>query len=738
MIRLKNVSKFYYSKGVIASGFSKVNLSFNIGEFVAITGESGSGKSTLLNVISGLDTYEEGEMFINGEETSHYTQNDFENYRRKYISNIFQNFNLIGSYTVQQNIELVLLLNGKKRKDIKKNVLELIEKVGLTKFKNTKASKLSGGQKQRVAIARALAKDTPIIIADEPTGNLDSKSAKEVLQLLYEISKEKLVIVVTHNYEQISNYATRKITMHDGKVLEDKRLKENTKKDYKLKFENKQINLINKIRLSFRNTFNILPKFLLLMAVYLFVIVALIAEYSSFKELEYTNETNGYNYFFIDTSDKRIVVKKNDGTSFNDEDLKKINTIDNIDYVVQNDLLLDSNISVTDDDNFWIYGALNSISIFNQKLDKGRMPVSDNEIIITGSKDDYYLGTMADELLESKLYLQNFYTDEIDKTTELKVVGIKYIESMVFNTKIYVSDKIIEKIKYQINQRYSNLTIKLNNINYNLESDSNEFKIIPNDMVQEGEAYISTDYNTYCDKENCINKPLNIKINNLYYNDELNLTITKNYNKKNIKQLLNIDDSEIFNGNIFISLNDYNKLFDKQTYQSSIFIKDVSLKDDTVKKLNDIGLKTMVVSDALIEDGSIQIIKILTLIVTLSLVVVLFFISYFVIRLILKSRNVYFTTIRILGASKKTTKQLLLMELNIICNIAYFSVIAYIVYASKNNINNDFITPILNYLKLGDYVLLYIILVLISSLISIKYSRNTFKSSAINTLKEEV
>ena len=168
MITLKNVSKYYYNKGIIASGFTKVNLNLDLGEFVAITGESGSGKSTLLNVISGLDTYEEGEMYVDGKETSHYTEVDFEKYRKKYISNIFQNFNLINSYTVKQNIELVLLFNGESGKSVRDKTLDLIKKVGLTKYKNTKVSKLSGGQKQRVAIARALAKDTPIIIADEP------------------------------------------------------------------------------------------------------------------------------------------------------------------------------------------------------------------------------------------------------------------------------------------------------------------------------------------------------------------------------------------------------------------------------------------------------------------------------------------------------------------------------------------------------------------------------------------
>ena len=136
MLKLKNVSKYYYSKGVIAAGFSRVNIEFNIGEFVAIVGESGSGKSTLLNVITGLDSYEEGEMYIDGKETSHYSEEDFQEYRKKYVSNIFQNFNLVNSYTVYQNIELVLLLNGYKSSEVKEKVLDLINKVKLTKYKN--------------------------------------------------------------------------------------------------------------------------------------------------------------------------------------------------------------------------------------------------------------------------------------------------------------------------------------------------------------------------------------------------------------------------------------------------------------------------------------------------------------------------------------------------------------------------------------------------------------------------
>ena len=316
MIKLKNVSKFYYSKGIIATGFTKVNLEFNIGEFVAITGESGSGKSTLLNVISGLDSYEEGEMFINNMETSHYLEKDWEIYRRKNIGNIYQNFNLINSYTVYQNIDLILSLNGVKKELRKQKIIELLKKVDMSKYQNTKVSKLSGGQKQRIAIARALAKDVPVIIADEPTGSLDKRSAMNIIKLLKEISEDKLVIIVTHNYEQVSEYVTRKITMHDGKVLEDKSIKNIKKTKIQRTNNYKNMNFLNKLQLGFRNTFNVIPKFILLFLVYAFIVASLMGEYSFFKKNEYELDKAGYTYMFRDTDDKRILLNKKDKTEF--------------------------------------------------------------------------------------------------------------------------------------------------------------------------------------------------------------------------------------------------------------------------------------------------------------------------------------------------------------------------------------------------------------------------------------
>ena len=323
MLKLENVSKFYYNKGIIASGFSKVNLEFRIGEFIAITGESGSGKSTLLNVISGLDSYEEGEMYINGKETSHFSERDFEDYRRKYIANIFQSFNLINSYTVYQNVELVMLLNGYKKHDVKKRILDIIDKVGLTKFKNTKVSKLSGGQKQRVAIARAMVKETPIIVADEPTGNLDIKSANEVIQILKNVAKDKLVIVVTHNIEQVESYATRIIKMNDGRIVENTVKKEITEeiKPQESKFTN--LSFFNKYRLGIRNTFNIFAKFCLLFAVFFFMSASILAEYASFQMSEEEASKEGYSIAFQDLSENRVLMYKKDKTPFTERRLYK-------------------------------------------------------------------------------------------------------------------------------------------------------------------------------------------------------------------------------------------------------------------------------------------------------------------------------------------------------------------------------------------------------------------------------
>lgn len=220
LLKLQNIGKIYNSNDILTIGIRNINLEFDYNEFVTIEGQSGSGKSTLLNVIAANDTYEEGELFFKDLETSHYSESEWEKYREENIAMIFQDFNIIDNLTVLENVELALLrITDKKLR--RKRALELIEKVGLTSHQNQRSSKLSGGEKQRTVIARALAKDSPIILADEPTGNLDVKASEEVAKLLHDLAKDKLVIVVTHNPEYFVKYATRRVHIYDGGLESD-------------------------------------------------------------------------------------------------------------------------------------------------------------------------------------------------------------------------------------------------------------------------------------------------------------------------------------------------------------------------------------------------------------------------------------------------------------------------------------------------------------------------------------
>ena len=541
MIKLDKVSKYYYSNGMVSSGISKVSLEFNMGEFIAITGASGSGKSTLLNVISGLDTYEDGEMYINGKETSHYTEREYEDYRRNYIGNIFQNFNLINSYTVYQNVELVLLLNGYKRREVKSRILDILKKVGLYKYRHTKVSKLSGGMKQRVAIARCLAKDTPIIIADEPTGNLDSRSAESIIKLLSEISEYKLVIIVTHNYDQVSEYVTRKITMHDGRVIEDNKIKDYKKVDNFNLSTNKDAKIVSKLRLGIRNTFNILPKFLLLSFVYLFIIFAISMTYASFQKGEYESSISGSNAFF-NTKDleKRIIIRKLDGTNITDEEYESISHINNVDYIVRDDLVLDNQIDIYDND-VYLYGYANEASKFKGKVDLGRNIENDNEIIVSGSKNSWYLSD-GDKILDKELNIEGIYNSD-GSEYKVKIVGISYDESREYELDFYMSSTLINKFNNTLINRFSKMSFLFNDKLVNYDYVSNDM-LVTSDKVPEGTAFISENDSYNCKKGNCKKTNLEVSLTNQKFTNKIDLTITNEYNKSNIKKLLGIDYDE--------------------------------------------------------------------------------------------------------------------------------------------------------------------------------------------------
>ena len=221
MLKLKNITKDYVTGDSKVEALKGINLEFRENEFVSILGQSGCGKTTLLNIIGGLDRYTDGDLFIDGKSTKLYKDRDWDNYRNHTIGFIFQSYNLIPHQSVLSNVELALTLSGISKTERRKRAIEALEKVGLSDQLYKKPNQMSGGQMQRVAIARALVNNPHILLADEPTGALDSETSVQIMELLKEIAKDRLVIMVTHNPDLAEEYSTRIIRLLDGLVTDD-------------------------------------------------------------------------------------------------------------------------------------------------------------------------------------------------------------------------------------------------------------------------------------------------------------------------------------------------------------------------------------------------------------------------------------------------------------------------------------------------------------------------------------
>lgn len=232
MLEIKNITKVYVTAGLEQKALDDVSIQFRENEFVSILGPSGSGKTTLLNIVGGLDDYTSGDLIINGVSTKKYRDRDWDTYRNHSIGFVFQSYNLIPHQTALSNVELALTLSGVSKEERRRRSIEVLKKVGLETQMHKKPNQMSGGQMQRVAIARALVNDPDILLADEPTGALDSETSIQIMELLKEIAKDKLVIMVTHNPDLATAYSTRIVKLLDGKIIDDSDpVKENIKVD---------------------------------------------------------------------------------------------------------------------------------------------------------------------------------------------------------------------------------------------------------------------------------------------------------------------------------------------------------------------------------------------------------------------------------------------------------------------------------------------------------------------------
>lgn len=254
MLELKNIKKSYKTGDFKQVALNDIDLKFRKSEFVAVLGASGSGKTTLLNIIGGLDRYDSGDLIINDCSTKKFKDQNFDAYRNNCIGFIFQSYNLISHISILSNVEMGMTLSGVSHKKRRKKAKEVLERVGLKDHMHKKPNQLSGGQMQRVAIARALANDPDIILADEPTGALDTKTSVQIMELIKEIAKDKLVIMVTHNPELANTYATRIIKMSDGKITDDSNpIKNDKETEEKTIIKKTSMSFISALKLSLNN-----------------------------------------------------------------------------------------------------------------------------------------------------------------------------------------------------------------------------------------------------------------------------------------------------------------------------------------------------------------------------------------------------------------------------------------------------------------------------------------------------
>ena len=254
MLEIKHIKKSYKTGDFVQKALNDVSIQFRQNEFVAILGPSGSGKTTLLNVLGGLDHYDSGDLIINGKSTKNFKAADWDAYRNNSVGFIFQSYNLIGHISIQDNVEMALTLSNVKKKKRRKRAREALKSVGLLEHAHKRPNQLSGGQMQRVAIARSLVNNPDIILADEPTGALDSNTSKQIMDLIQKIASDKLVIMVTHNQDLAYQYATRVIEVKDGKVVSDSNpltKEEQEEEQYKLK--KTKMSFMEALYLSFNN-----------------------------------------------------------------------------------------------------------------------------------------------------------------------------------------------------------------------------------------------------------------------------------------------------------------------------------------------------------------------------------------------------------------------------------------------------------------------------------------------------
>ncbi len=722
MIKLDKVSKVYTNENNIVIALNEVSLSFEKGEIVAITGESGSGKTTLVNVISGIDFYQDGEMYFNGNETSHFSTDDWGNYAQENIGFIFQNPYLIEHYTVYENIALASSLKNYVVDGFDEKIKGIIKDVGLDGFENQIVAKLSGGQRQRVVIARELCKGANIIVADEPTGNLDSETSKKIIELIAKISKDKLVLIITHNFEEVKDIINRKIELEDGKVVDNIKIRPLAKtttnnSNFLIEKSYFPLNLIRK------NITRFIGKKTLTMALYTFFLITfcfLIMFGVMFNRAINFAESESFMY----TESDRIIVRKSGNESvekaFSISELDKLNSNDRIKNIITNDLFLDTsiNLQISTDSDYETY-SMSPLPIKNlddKSIDYGRIPKNDSEVVIV-------LTRMYNMYKDKVLNYEFVFRDVERKEHNLKIVGIVLSESDT-NNYLYLTNDFFEKNRelywnknaYEINNSIIgiNSSYKLNApIIYKIENTLNL-----------GEVMVENCINLDIDCIGIETKKFEISVIGSFFEKIKTLDIYSSTSNTNE----NYKNSTI----VYLNEKDYNDIFKSDIYQISIFLDNKSDLDTIKKELNE--YRYIIPYETIVNQNYYGLFITVFFIIMFLIATVLCVIIYVFLNLIYKNRVQEYGLLKFMGLTKKSMFKVIFIEEIFVLVIS--SLIVCLIMFGLTFVEG--LGVVLNMDNIWTYIISFLNLLVVLSVFNYRFTKKIYKNPLVASLKGRV
>jgi ABC-type lipoprotein export system ATPase subunit len=704
VLRLENVSKYYTSKSGVVMGLSSINLSFKVGEFVAITGESGSGKSTMAHILGGIIPYESGEMYIYGTPTSHYGSSDWEHYRRDYVSFISQNYGILVGNTVLENVESALRFGGMEKEETRKRALEILEEVDLLEFKSRKAGKLSSGQKQRLSIARALAKPSKVLIADEPTGNLDRENSEKVIKLLHKASKDRLVILITHEFSEAEDYATRRIILSDAVVVTDAPLRPAVTEDktdiVKKANGNKKAlaPYVTYLTIKSRPIFtSIVCLLLALTTMITFVFLG------TFTVALDDTTTKIYNdSAFTNGDPTRIVILHPDKSPITKEELKEVLDIPHVENVIEWSRVCDFNYYYKEGTDHRMYQKIvpgpdyhpatnpedlfitNMIEFMTNDQYLSTVPITDRNIIkdgrapegiyeILSADPEHRVGdTVTVHIRNRKDWSLSTYI-----SLNLTVVG-----KTSYGEGLYISDKLAGVLNtssdfgYNIFLPYVEGVFELVLPHQPVTSLTDDHVIIPGDVTFDDESIIGK------------RVPFHSVMNPIY------LTCQGVYNSAH-KRLYLVSQSKF---------DEFMPFY--ETSQSSVFMEDYSYTDRVIDDLNELGYLTVSPfrAGAVNTDTQLAIERIVTLAVCMAAFVLTLVLQIILMKAMFNSVGVHYKLMSNIGLTAKTAYASVALMMLIYTLVGEF--LGMMAVVALNSSGFSYVVSIFKYLDFGSILLL--------------------------------